>query len=302
MMIDSRRRVGPRAGGVLVLFLCVLVSAPFGRALGQSAPPMTNADVVSLVKAKLAENTILAAVRAAKPAFDTSAGALIKLTSDGVPQAVIEAMISAASKAPRNDGAADAAPPVAAPRVKRPGELDPDDVFLINGAEVLGMKYLTPRMRGKYIALEGPRAALRIVTGLPAFLIAIPGTAQPASYIDLVNFAVRDGGAREVAVDARHTGVIGPASSGILRDRVVATRYEKYGDQSKAPGGFIVYKVTPAAPLMEGGEYAIVLFGTAARARGAPASPLDGFFDFGVVERPRPPGTNGDPLCSSCAR
>ena len=46
-----------------------------GSAGAQTAPEMTNQDVVDMVKAKLAEATILAAIRGAKPKFDTSAAA-----------------------------------------------------------------------------------------------------------------------------------------------------------------------------------------------------------------------------------
>lgn len=55
--------------------------------------PLTNADVVRLVKAGLAQSTILAAIQEGILAFDTSPDALIELKVQGVPPNIIEAML-----------------------------------------------------------------------------------------------------------------------------------------------------------------------------------------------------------------
>jgi len=54
---------------------------------------MTNADVVEMVKAGLAESTIILAVQQSEPNFDTSPKALIELSKQGVSQKIMDAML-----------------------------------------------------------------------------------------------------------------------------------------------------------------------------------------------------------------
>lgn len=58
---------------------------------------MTNADVVRLVKAGMATDTIVLAIQNGKTSFDTSPDALIALSRTGVKKAVIDAMLTNAS-------------------------------------------------------------------------------------------------------------------------------------------------------------------------------------------------------------
>ncbi|MGH9417865.1 MAG: hypothetical protein ACRD01_14685 [Terriglobales bacterium] len=60
-----------------------------------SAQPMTNGDVLALVKAGLAAEIIIAKIEASRDAFDTSAIALTQLKADGVPDSVMLAMVKA---------------------------------------------------------------------------------------------------------------------------------------------------------------------------------------------------------------
>jgi hypothetical protein len=62
--------------------------------------PLTNADVISMVKAGLAESTIILSIQHSSTVFDTSPQALISLQSQGVPQKVQDAMITAESEKP----------------------------------------------------------------------------------------------------------------------------------------------------------------------------------------------------------
>jgi len=78
------------------------VSRPVGDSKGsrparQSTPgPLTNADVLQMVKAGLRESLIIKAVEANDTAFDTSASALIGLKHAGVAENIIDAMLLAA--------------------------------------------------------------------------------------------------------------------------------------------------------------------------------------------------------------
>ena len=59
---------------------------------------LTNDDVISMVKSGLAESTIVLAIQHGSTDFDTSPQALISLQSQGVPQSVLDAMITSGSK------------------------------------------------------------------------------------------------------------------------------------------------------------------------------------------------------------
>jgi hypothetical protein len=61
---------------------------------------LTNDDVISMVKAGLAETTIVLAIHHNSTLFDTSPQALISLHTLGVPQTVLDAMLTAGSQTP----------------------------------------------------------------------------------------------------------------------------------------------------------------------------------------------------------
>ncbi|UXI65846.1 hypothetical protein [Tahibacter amnicola] len=241
--------------------------------------PMINADVVKMVKAKLPESTIILAIRSAKPDFDTSADALIKLSAAGVPKDVIDTMLQPAAAGAPASNTAD---------FHSISRYNPEEVVLNQDGEEVRMKYLTPTMRtgaralgfggvATYAVLHGPAAKLRARTTQPSFLIEVPENAQPESYATLASFAVRQNSTREVLVGG---GVV-TYETGIHRDRVVPTTSEKLADQSKAHPGFVLYKISPTEPLKKG-EYALVTYNSKVRVSGFFLTGQDSFFDFGV--------------------
>lgn len=62
------------------------------------AKPLTNDDVIGMVKAELPEDTIIAAIGSQSTDFDISAQALLKLKKEGVSSRIMDAMMAAASK------------------------------------------------------------------------------------------------------------------------------------------------------------------------------------------------------------
>lgn len=74
--------------------------------LSLMAAPMTNDDVIKMVKGGLGEATVVQAINAAEPAFDTSPDGLVRLKQGGVSDAVIQRIIA------RKDGAPAAKAPV----------------------------------------------------------------------------------------------------------------------------------------------------------------------------------------------
>ena len=95
---------------VAVLICAVLFT---GFALAQdNAKPLTNDDVVAMVKGGLPETTIINAINAQDSNFDVSATALIKLKQQAVNAKIMDAMLAAANK---KHSAAPAPAPAAAP-------------------------------------------------------------------------------------------------------------------------------------------------------------------------------------------
>jgi outer membrane lipoprotein SlyB len=97
------------------LLLSLLLAVP----LAALAAPMTNDDVIKMVKGGLGEATVIQAIEAAEAGFDTSPDGLVKLKQGGVSDNVIQRIIARKSSAPAAvaaPAAATAAPvPAAAP-------------------------------------------------------------------------------------------------------------------------------------------------------------------------------------------
>lgn len=77
-----------------VLFLSLFFAA------AANAAPMTNDDVIKLVRGGLGEATIIQAIDNAEPGFDTSTDGLVKLKGGGVSDTVIQRIMSRRGAAP----------------------------------------------------------------------------------------------------------------------------------------------------------------------------------------------------------
>jgi outer membrane lipoprotein SlyB len=86
------------------LILALLFIVP----LAALAAPMTNDDVIKMVKGGLGESTVLQAIDGAEPGFDTSPDGLVKLKQGGVSDTVIQRIIARKSGAPAASGQAKA--------------------------------------------------------------------------------------------------------------------------------------------------------------------------------------------------
>jgi hypothetical protein len=98
----------------LLLLILSLSWATTAVLAQQGQQPLTNADVVKMVKSGLPASVISNAIQANDTDFDVSANGLIALQKAGVPQAVMDALISASSKK-RSGAAAASSAPAAAP-------------------------------------------------------------------------------------------------------------------------------------------------------------------------------------------
>ncbi|MGQ0510200.1 MAG: glycine zipper 2TM domain-containing protein [Betaproteobacteria bacterium] len=82
------------------LWLCLLALP-----LAAGAAPMSNDDVIKLVKGGLGEATVLQAVEGAEPGFDTSPDGLVRLKQGGVSDTVIQRIMARQSGSPAKTAA-----------------------------------------------------------------------------------------------------------------------------------------------------------------------------------------------------
>ena len=78
-----------------LLAYVLLAFAPFAVIAQESRQPITNADVLSMTKSGLGEQTIVLAIQQGPTAFDTSPQALVELKKAGVTDGVLNLMLSA---------------------------------------------------------------------------------------------------------------------------------------------------------------------------------------------------------------
>lgn len=81
--------------------------------LAALAAPMTNEDVIKMVKGGLSDATVLQAIEGAEAGFDTSPDGLVKLKQGGVSEPVIQRILAKKSSAPAPASAPVAAQPAA---------------------------------------------------------------------------------------------------------------------------------------------------------------------------------------------
>jgi hypothetical protein len=74
--------------------LCLLLALTFATAQSERTP-LSNKDVVSMIKAKLGDETILNAIEAQPSRFDISASGLLTLKKEGASPKIIDAVVSA---------------------------------------------------------------------------------------------------------------------------------------------------------------------------------------------------------------
>lgn len=97
--VTSRRARFVRVLRILMVSLLAVLVGPLSGTRGSAQDVLTNDSVIGMVKAGLAENVIIQKIRASPRKFDTSTDGLIKLKAAGVPDKIVEAMISGGAPA-----------------------------------------------------------------------------------------------------------------------------------------------------------------------------------------------------------
>jgi hypothetical protein len=169
-------------------------------------------------------------------------------------------------------------------------QLSQDSVlFLDKGAETLAQRSLPEtRIAMKLFGigggtiravLQGAKAKRRVEASTPPeFIVSVPKSIQPASYVSIVSLEVSDSTAREVDIASQSmTGF----SSGLPHDRLVSISAEPLKDQARAKENYVLYRIKAEAPLSSG-EYALALNTGETRAVGLAQVQMQSFVDFGV--------------------
>lgn len=86
-----------RMNAIAVAFALTLLVMS-GAAAGQSGKPLTNDDVVTMVKQKVPESVIVSAIKSSPGNYDTSPNELIRLNSAGLTENEMNAIMAAAHK------------------------------------------------------------------------------------------------------------------------------------------------------------------------------------------------------------
>ena len=81
----------------LTLSLCWAITIVPATVAQESGNPLTNQDVIDLVRSGLEDSIVGAAIQANPTNFDVSAAALIKLKNDGISQKIMDTMLAAES-------------------------------------------------------------------------------------------------------------------------------------------------------------------------------------------------------------
>lgn len=254
----------------LLLAACLLASA---TAPVSAQEVITNETVIQMVKAGFSESVILAKMRSSQTKFDTRTDALIELKKAGVPEKVMQAIVSggaAPASAPAAAAPATPAPAMAAP-APQGGRRGP--IYHVNGGkqvELIGTSGDIETSRAPFsgrkteLVIAGNKAKYRTADRQPVFLTS----ADPADVV-LVKL---DPGKNDRNLRISGSSYVGPyagsASQKGIRseDRV---DFEAERDQR----GFT--RIRPRAPLAPG-EFAFVFTRTSG------TMPQGVLYDFGV--------------------
>lgn len=83
---------------IVILVVSVIVLMQTFSSAQQSQKPMTNDDIITMVKNKMPETVVVSAIRARPSQFNTSTAELIRLKKSGVSENELNAMIAASNK------------------------------------------------------------------------------------------------------------------------------------------------------------------------------------------------------------
>jgi hypothetical protein len=233
---------------------------------------MTNETVIQMVKAGFSESVILAKMRSSQTKFDTRTDALIELKKAGVPEKVMQAIVSGGAPPASAPAAAASAVGLGYGRSRTPGRTPWADLSRQRGkqVELIGTSGDIETSRAPFsgrkteLVIAGNKAKYRTADRQPVFLTS----AEPADVV-LVKL---DPGKNDRNLRISGSSYVGPYAGSVSQkgirseDRV---DFEAERDQR----GFT--RIPPPAPLAPG-EFAFVFTRTSG------TMPQGVLYDFGV--------------------
>ena len=268
-----------RAFRTQVLFTSLLLAACLLASASATAPVsaqevMTNETVIQMVKAGFSESVILAKMRSSQTKFDTRTDALIELKKAGVPEKVMQAIVSGgappASSAPAASAPAASAPAMAAP-APQGGRRGP--IYHLAGGkqvELIGSSGDIETSRAPFsgrkteLVIAGNKAKYRTADRQPVFLTS----ADPADVV-LVKL---DPGKNDRNLRISGSSYVGPYAGSVSQKGIRSEDRIDFEAERDQRG---LTRIRPRAPLAPG-EFAFVFTRTSG------TMPQGVLYDFGV--------------------
>lgn len=254
-----------------------------GTNVQAQSKPLSNADVVAMLKAGLTENNVILSIQQAAGKFDTSAQSLIQLKKQGVSPKILEAMLKKQPGVAPNSTTVAVAPslsegvqmivdgqPVAIKRSKV-------QVRVSGGLfqSITGIGDIKSRA-----VIEGNRAKLRLTNNQQMFQVALPADIDPEDYVGIVKLQVKGDRRQTVVARAGFSFSDGTrAKDGFDQKDIVALDFQDTG--ARTASGKIIYHVKPFNQL-ELGEYALIHTLSSEASEQSAEDLKRNYYDFGI--------------------
>lgn len=225
-----------RFASLAAIALLLLSSSP----LTAAEKPLTNADVIALVKAGLDDSTVVAKIRqSGRSGFDTSVEGLIALKKAGVSKTVIDAMLGGPAFDGRPGAQTTNSSKTDVQLITVDGEHDLQSLEGEGSATYIGVGFLT------WLNFDSSHATVRIKD--PGFVLRVRSGQRPDSRLYIVKAESNDSD-RSVKMGRSR---MFSATAGTTPDRDWTVSYDSV---EEAEG---VWKLTPRKPV-EKGEYGLL--------------------------------------------
>ena len=241
----------------------------------QAGKPLTNQDVVEMVKAGLPESTILLSIQGSPANFTTGSKDLIALQKAGVTTAVMNAMVAKSSGT--SLGGAAPGTPKASPAGMSPGtppgaiQMRQGVVAFDGGRRVQLMRAadrqeyldttvgmgLFKKTVGMWIKVANEKSDIRIASRSPTFEVILDGTnVRPSDQCTLLRFTIM-GGDRAAEISRETSGAVVLTKKGREEAKQfgLPVKFEAIADVAMIPN-MKLFRVSAEQPL-EPGEYAL---------------------------------------------
>jgi len=247
---------------VAMLFCTVGVRTAVGQ--DQAPPaPMTNAEVIKLVKGGLSNGLIVKTIKSRPNQFDLSADGLLALKNNGVSDEVIESMMSGSSNAAHSGDP------------ESSSSEDDSALWLYDGEKKIRLEETRVTAEAKagigvafggsihsYATLSeaGPAAVIRVANRSPLFgKVLVPENLRVAELVQLVKLEF-DSTSKRRRVQIGKVAEFRGTRTGIPQEARIAIAFDDVGEVRFKGKPAHLYSFRPEAPLAPG-EYAIVLPG-----------------------------------------